>query len=134
MRFAQGSPLPHWARWLLVPVVMSAVGCSDYGPNAACTATRPIAIEVAVTDSISGLGRADSATGFVQSGSYTDSLVSILGSATLLAGGDRLGTYTISISRPGYASWSRSGIHVTQRSICGVVLPVRLDARLQPGP
>ena len=128
------SPLRHQARWLMLPALTLASACSDQGPIAACTATRSIAIEVAVTDSISGLGRADSATGLVQAGSYSDSLVVFSGAANTLFGGDRLGTYSVTISRPGYATWTRSGIAVTQKSICGSVIPAQLDALLQPVP
>jgi hypothetical protein len=121
-------------RSLPIPALLLAVGCTDYGPNAACTAARSIAIEVRVTDSITGLARADSATGQVQAGSYSDSLVQFDTSTDLLFAGDRLGTYSVTISRPGYVAWSRSGVGVTQRGVCGNVLPVHLDALLQPGP
>jgi hypothetical protein len=134
MRFTPGSSPRFQFRWLLLPVAVVLSACTDLGPNAACTATRSIAIEVSVTDSITGLARADSATGFVQAGSYSDPLLPYGNSATLLFGGDRLGTYSVTVTRPGYATWSRSGIAVTQKSICGSVLPVHLDALLQPGP
>lgn len=121
-------------RSLPIPALLLAAGCSDYGPNAACAAVRSIAIEVNVTDSITGLARADSATGLVQSGSYTDSLLPYGSTPNLLFAGDRLGTYSVTVSRPGYATWSRTGIAVTNRGACGNVLPVQLDAPLQPGP
>jgi hypothetical protein len=119
---------------MLLPVVLFASACSDQGPNMACTATRSIAIEVSVTDSITGQNLADSATGLVQAGSYSDSLVAYNSPATVLLGGNQLGTYTVTVSRPGYATWSRSGIAVSQKSACGSVLPVHLDALLQTGP
>lgn len=126
---------PHLSlRWLPVPALMFANGCSDYGPNQACLATRSIAIEVSVTDSIAGQNIADSATGCVQAGSYSDSLIAYNSPATLLFGGNRLGTYTVTVSRPGYATWTRSGVAVGQKSTCGSVIPVHLDALLQPGP
>jgi hypothetical protein len=134
MRTSERLTIRHLPRWLLLPALAFSAACSDQGPIAACAATRSIAIEVAVTDSISGLGRADSASGLVQAGSYTDSLVSLGGSATLLFGGDQLGTYNVTLSRPGYAPWSRTGVAVTRKSVCGSVIPVHLDARLQPGP
>ena len=99
-----------------------------------CTSVAPIAIEVDVTDSITGLARADSATGIIHSGMRTDSLVRDFSSATLLFGGTTLGTYDVTISRPGYAAWSRSAVAVTQVGLCGNVLPVHLTALLQTGP
>lgn len=121
-------------RLLPVPALLLAAGCGTDGPNAACTAIRSIAIEVNVTDSVTGLARADSATGLVQSGSYSDSLLPFGGTTNLLFAGDRLGTYTVTVSRPGYAAWSRTGIAVTTQGVCGNVLPVHLDAPLQPAP
>jgi hypothetical protein len=47
-------------------------------------------------------------------------------------GGDRLGTYTVTIDRPGYLTWSVSDVHVTEVGGCGSVTPVRLSAKLQP--
>lgn len=132
-RFAQS--ILHPSRWLLAPLALFAAGCGDYNSMVGyCASVAPIAIEVDVTDSITGLARADSATGFIQSGTRVDSLIRDMSSATLLFGGSRLGTYDVTVSRPGYATWSRSTVAVTKEGQCGNVLPVRLTARLQPGP
>jgi hypothetical protein len=114
-------------------LVVAALGCSE-GPNTACLATRSIAVELTVTDSLSNLGLADSSTGLLQAGTTVDSLEHVAGSSTLLLGGSQLGTYTVTVTRPGYATWSRAGIAVAQLSICGSVIPVQLAARLQPLP
>ncbi|MEO8140656.1 MAG: hypothetical protein ABI742_13465 [Gemmatimonadota bacterium] len=129
------SKLRHPLRWLLAPLAVSAAGCGNYGsPVAYCTSVAPIAIEVDVTDSITGLARADSATGFIQTGVRVDSLIRESNSATLLFGGTTLGTYDVTIARPGYATWTRAAVAVTQVGQCGNVLPVRLTALLQTGP
>jgi hypothetical protein len=120
---------------LLLPALLLTAACgTEAQPLGYCTAPRSLAIEVAVTDSASGLARADSAVGSLQSGNYADSLHHSLGSSLLLSGGSELGTYEVSVSRPGYLAWSRIGVAVTQVGPCGNVEPVHLDARLQPAP
>jgi hypothetical protein len=119
---------------LLFPLTLlaSACGSQQAAPTGFCTAPAPIAIEATVTDSVSGRPLADSALGLVQAGSYVDSLHHVSTSPALLFGGQRLGTYQVTISRTGYSPWQRSGISVTQTGPCGNVLPVQLNARLQP--
>lgn len=50
----------------------------------------------------------------------------------LAAAGERAGTYDVKIGRPGYSSFSRSGVVVT-RNECHVN-PVLLEARLLKQP
>jgi hypothetical protein len=120
---------------LVLPALLLTAACgTEAQPVGYCTAPRSLAIEVAVTDSASGLARADSAVGSLQSGTYADSLHHSLGSSLLLSGGSELGTYEVSVSRPGYSAWNRIGVAVTQVGPCGNVEPVQLDARLQPAP
>jgi hypothetical protein len=54
-------------------------------------------------------------------------------SLTLL-GGQLLGTYDVTVQRPGYSGWTQSGVAVTQTGPCGNVEPVNLTAPLQPLP
>lgn len=108
--------------------------CDSAGPNVACAAPRSIAIELSVTDSTTGLGIADSAFGLITDGAYSDSLHHVFPSPTVLIAGESLGTYAVTVGRPGYAAWSRTGIAVTQRGVCGNVVPVALAAPLQPLP
>ena len=100
-------------------------------PVAYCTAPQSIAIEVSALDSISQVSVADSARGVVQSGSYLDSMRLAYG---VLLGGNKLGTYQVTIDRPGYREWIRADVRVTQQGPCGNVIPVQLTARLQPAP
>lgn len=119
-------------RFVLCGALLSA--CDGVMPNGLCTAPRSIAIEVDVSDSLSGRGLADSTTGAVQAGSYTDSLQHVSTSATLLLGGNQLGTYTVTVSHAGYVTWVQNGVRVTQRGTCGNVIPVHLAARLSAAP
>ena len=74
----------------------------------------------------------DGARGAVQSGTYVDSLHPTWDGQ--LEGGDKLGTYAITLERPGYQDWIRANIEVTQQGPCGNVIPVKLTALLQPTP
>ena len=49
-----------------------------------------------------------------------------------IRGGDQTGTFTVTIDRPGYLTWSASNVHVTEQGPCGNVIPVDLSAKLQP--
>jgi hypothetical protein len=53
-------------------------------------------------------------------------------SPALLFGGTTLGTYDVSLDRPSYAPWNRSGVTVMRTGPCGDVLPTQLTALLQP--
>jgi hypothetical protein len=118
--------------WGLSTIVAAMlVACSSTSaPVASCAAPRSVAIEVDVTDSVTGRALADSATGSVQSGSYADSLVRV--SDRLMDGGAQLGTYVVTLSRPGYTSWVRSGVRVASQGPCGNVEPTHIAALLQP--
>jgi hypothetical protein len=135
MHLVTAPQLPLRLPRLLLPLLAFASACSGSmdNPVGYCLAPASIAIEADVTDSVSGLSRADSATGFVQSGSSTDTLWHSPPSS-LLYGGSKLGTYDVTITRPGYLVWTRSGVSVTRRGQCGNVIPVHLAARLQPSP
>lgn len=50
----------------------------------------------------------------------------------LMSAGERPGTYTVTVSKPGFRDWQRAGIVVTADE-CHVH-PVELSARLQPSP
>ena len=121
-------------RFFLLSTVLAAACNSEDSRVGFCAAPRSLAIEVAVTDSASGLALADSAAGSLVAGNHADSLQHVSASSLLLVGGSALGTYDVSVARPGYASWSRTSVAVTQTGQCGNVEPVHLDARLQPAP
>jgi hypothetical protein len=89
-----------------------------------------MAVEVAVRDSITGQAAADSAIGTLVGAGVDDTLRHF--DALTLFGGDQLGTYTVTIDRPGYLTWSATDVHVTKVSECGNVIPVQLSAKLQP--
>ena len=113
-------------------VVLIVAACQN-GPTTPpvgyCTAPRSIAVLLAALDSTTRASVADSAHGVVQSGTYVDSLRL---SFDVLEGGTKLGTYQVTVERPGYHQWIRTNVQVTQQGPCGNVIPVELTALLQP--
>jgi hypothetical protein len=109
--------------------VVSACG-SDVPTVGFCAAAVSLSVVVTVRDSTSGQAAADGAIGTLVGASVDDTLTQT-DSLTLL-GGNQTGTYTVTIDRPGYLTWTASGVRVTQTGPCGNVIPVQLNARLQP--
>jgi len=81
-----------------------------------------------IRDAQSGAPLADSAHGHATDGAFSDSLRPYSGLA-LHAADERSGTYSLFVTRPGYATWSASGIRVS-RGRCHVStanITVRMD-------
>jgi hypothetical protein len=91
-----------------------------------------MAVVVTVRDSTTGQAAADGSIGVLTGASVDDTLINA-DSLTLL-GGEKTGTFTVTIDKPGYLTWTASNIHVTEVGECGNVLPVDLSAKLQPAP
>src|SRR4029077_17264157 len=90
-----------------------------------CTGIVVPGVRVDVWDAKTGESIADSARGDVRDGTYADSLrlagYPPTGAASQFRAADeRAGTYTISVVRPGYAPWSKSGVRVRRQDGCHV--------------
>ena len=117
----------------ILSLLACAAGCGQPTPPIGyCSAPRSIAVEITVLDSVSLSPRADSAFGVIQAGSALDSLHRF--AESVLYGGTNLGTYQVTIHRPGYRDWSRTNIAVSKQGPCGNTIPVELTARLQHTP
>src|SRR5712675_2385858 len=133
-RFAAAAPETNRLRATLVLTLATAVGCSsDKIPIGVCLAPAPIAVIVAVNDSVSGTSVADSARGVAKVGDEVDSL-RLSAPPPRLVGGAKLGTYQVIIDRPHYREWIQSGVVVSRQGPCGNTIPVELVARLQSAP
>lgn len=116
---------------------LSACRLSDiFDGGRVCTTEFRHGISVHVTDSVTGAPAAGGAKLVVRDGTYADSMVVSENPAYVqdwMAGaGERAGTYTVTITKPGYRPWSRAGVVVT-RDECHVK-GVLLEAKLQPAP
>jgi hypothetical protein len=89
---------------------------------------------VYVKDSVSNAGVASGASLVVREGSFEDSIAvpnarPDLNDLVVGAAAERTGTYQVTVSKPGYATWVQTGIRVT-RNVCHVNT-VSLTALLQ---
>jgi hypothetical protein len=107
----------------------SSCGAADQGPNRGCAARAPLSVIVTVRDSTSGAAAADGALGTLVGSGVDDTLFHV--DSLTLQGGDQPGTFTVTIDHSGYLTWTSPDVHVTQKGICGNVIPVQLSAKLQ---
>jgi hypothetical protein len=120
----------------LCSILLASFGCSGSTTSTICTLELRAGLLVDVKDSLTNAGVASGASLVVREGSFKDSVAfpssrPDLDALPLVAAGERAGTYQITVSKPGYATWTRSNVRVTKGE-CHVN-PVRLTARLQPG-
>ena len=125
--------------WLLIALLCAAVpACTSlFGYDGPCTLSIEPAIEVSIRHAQTGLPLADSATGVVIDGAYSDSLRRSGGDGqgrwvSLRAADERVGVYAVFVSRPGFRNWSASGARARQGD-CHV-RTVMLEAALVPLP
>ena len=102
-----------------------------------CTEMLVAGLAVEVRDAVTGEPAAAGATAMIRDGSYEEML--LVGGvpfppppdAVIMSGAwERPGTYDIKVEKPGYTTWSRSGVEVTHDD-CHV-LTVRVLADLEP--
>ncbi|MBA3645263.1 MAG: carboxypeptidase regulatory-like domain-containing protein [Gemmatimonadaceae bacterium] len=112
-------------------LVLSA--CSQNSPQPIiCTALFAYGITVTVVDSVTGAPAASGAVLVARDGAYTDSVPAQADSpntSSVAAAGERAGTYTVTISKPGYKPWTQSGVTVTKDEchVRGVALTAKLQ-------
>ena len=105
------------------------------GSGTVCTALFAYGITVTVVDSVSGAFAAPGATVIASDGAYADSVI-VPNTASASGGiglaGERAGTYTVTVRKAGYKTWTKNGIVVTKDE-CHVK-GVAITAKLQTGP
>jgi len=104
-----------------------AGGCS--ADSAECTGVRSVGIVLAVTDTNTGEPLCD-ATVRLEHARYAEELTAEGPDPCRYLGGNVAGTYTVSVSRDGYAPTSTT-VEVVSGGECGVE-PVELELRLTP--
>lgn len=118
----------------LLPVLLVAA-CDILGPDA-CTTDFVAGVIVTVVDSISEEPLAENARGYVQEGTFVDSLAPSIAVNGILvareAAHERPGLYEVVVSHDGYETWQASSVRVRDRD-CHV-RTARLTARLREIP
>ena len=111
-------------------ILISALGCSA-SLSPVCTQEARPAVAVYVKDSVTNAGTASGASLVVREGSYEDSVAAPVGmdNSPLGAAVERAGTYQVTVTKTGYATWVKSNVRVT-KDLCHVNT-VTLTALLQ---
>jgi hypothetical protein len=121
-------------------LVLSGCGVLDLVDPVLCAGVVSRAVEVEVRDALTGEPAADGAIGTARSGGFVETL-QVIGwishpgprTAVMLGGVDeRPGVYTVTVHKPGYLPWERTGV-VAERGRCGVTT-AHLTANLEPAP
>jgi hypothetical protein len=100
-------------------------------PGPICTMIFVYGLAVEIRDAVTGAGIAAGAVAVAREGSYSETLEhGPVDSVSVHGAGERAGTYTITVSRPGYVAWTSPPIKVTADQ-CHVQ-PVLVKARLAP--
>lgn len=121
------------ARLVLLPFLVSAGACSRFPTEAVCRDPEradplPAGIFVMTRDSITGQNVAGAKVVARQSATVADSVISASASGAWVGKAD--GTYTVTVTRDGYQTWSRANVDVNS-DVCGFIA-VQLTALLQP--
>lgn len=123
----------HLSSSLLVATCYLSAG-KTASAQIACTGVLVPAIVVRVSDSKTGAPLADSARAVVRENHYADTLGAFEYTKeglprSLQGAGERVGTYEVEVTRPGYSVWRAHGVKVT-RDTCHVH-SAYLDAQLE---
>jgi len=119
----------------LYSILIGGTACSAASTSPVCTQEFRPALMVYVKDSLTNTGTASGASLIARDGTFKDSVAfpdarPDLNDLNLNAAGERAGTYQVSVSKPGYATWIKSNVRVTKNE-CHVNT-VQLTALLQP--
>jgi hypothetical protein len=117
----------------LAPVLLALLtGCRESpNPGPICTMIFAYGLSVEIRDAVTGAGIAAGAVAVARDGSYSETLEHApIDSVAVHGAGERAGTYTITVTRPGYATWTSPPVPVTADQ-CHV-RPVLVRAQLSP--
>jgi hypothetical protein len=118
----------------LYSLLLGVTACSAASTSPICTQELRPALMVYVKDSLTNTGTASGASLVARDGTFKDSVAfpgarSDLDNLNLNAAEERAGTYVVTVSKPGYATWIKSNVRVTKNE-CHVNT-VQLTALLQ---
>ena len=109
-------------------LVLAACGDPFIG-GVDCPAIVPASVRVTVQDSVTGANVTPGATVVLHNGAVVESVVGPPGAGEVAVGGNRTGTFTVTVGQTGYQTWTK-GVKVEEGS-CGAQT-VLLTARLKP--
>lgn len=119
---------------LLTLLATLSVGCYDgfLQDPIVCTDEFVYGLSVEIVDATTGAPLAEGSTLTVVDGTYVENVTDSWDGRSMVAAGERPGTYTVRVERGGYQSWERSGVRISADE-CHVI-PRSLEARLDASP
>ncbi len=114
-------------RLVLCLTAIFVVSCGDV----VCAGVGLPAVAVTIFDAQTGARAAAGASLILRSPACTDTVVGVADDQVLAGCDDREGTYTVTVSKPGYRDWTQSTVEV--RDTCSLETR-RFDVRLEPLP
>jgi hypothetical protein len=117
--------------YLFGPLLAATVACDS--ESSVCAPVLGAAVTAEIRDSVTNLPLAWGGTVLeIRDGSYVEQTppAAAFDSLTLYAGFGRPGTYTVTVTRPGYAEWTRANV-VARKGECDGVDTVLLRVFLQ---
>ena len=126
---------------LSLSVLLCLTGCGSKSkselPGYACTASiNPVpAVRIDVRDALTDAHISCGSQAVIEQGKFQETVQNPAGAGcyddVLLEGAyERPGIYTVTVTKPGYGTWSKDNVAATT-DLCGVI-PVTLKASLQP--
>lgn len=115
---------------MAIVLAAALLGACDDDLGLVCTTEFVYGLNLTVLDGQGGPA-AQGATGIAIDGAYSETLM-VLEPETMVGAGERAGTYDITVTKPGYVTWSADDVTVTENE-CHVN-PVTLQANLIPVP
>jgi hypothetical protein len=110
--------------------LLGLAACGRLSDPVVCPAIVPPSVMVTVQDSVTGANVTPGATVELRSGTFVTSVVALEGWGSVPVGGNRTGTFTLTVSQTGYQTWTKTGVEV-EEGPCGA-RTVQLTARLKP--
>ena len=116
---------------LAVSTLLALAACDDpFIGGVDCPAIVPASVRVTVQDSVTGANVTPGATVVLRDGAFVESVVGPPGAGEVAVGGNRTGTFTVTVDQTGYQTWTKTGVKV-EKGPCGAQT-VLLTARLKP--
>lgn len=121
---------------VVIFLLLLITSCKDNGTSSRiCTAEARVGIQVDIRDAVTRNPTAEGAKATAREGSFIDTLRTLpvvppQGSLTVYGVYERVGVYTVMITKPGYRDWVRSNV-VVNKDECHVIT-VQLEALVEP--
>jgi hypothetical protein len=121
----------------LLVIALLSTSCRLFDAQRLCTLNLVYGLSVQVKDSVTGAWAASGAKLVARADTYVDSMSFPAGrpdmdSRSLLGAAEHAGLYTVTVTKPGYRDWVKTGVrvtadecHVNQTELTALIQPAR---------